>query len=65
MDETTDFGFERVAGGVEEIGKRTVAGSFPDRRAGGTNGAQFFEIDFQRVHIVDAVSVRGKIGSVN
>ncbi len=49
VDETTDLGFERLANGVEEIGQRGVAGSFPDRRAGGANGAQFFEISFKGV----------------
>jgi len=49
VDETTDFGFEGVANGVEEIGQRGVAGSFLDRRAGGANGAQFFEISFKGV----------------
>jgi len=42
MDETTDFtdfGLQRVADGIEKIGKRTIARSFLDRRAGGTNGA--------------------------
>jgi len=52
MDETPDFGFERVADGVEKISERAIAGSFLDHRAGGTNGAQFFEIGFQRVHVV-------------
>ena len=52
MNETADLGLERVADGVEQIGERRVAGSLANRRAGGTDGVQFFEISFQRIHFL-------------
>ena len=65
MDEAADFWFKGFTNFVKKIGRRTVAGSLFDGRARRTHGAQFFEMGFQWVHVVDTVSVRWKICCVN
>ncbi|MEJ0090151.1 MAG: hypothetical protein WDM80_10450 [Limisphaerales bacterium] len=47
MDDAADFGFERVADGVQKIGERRITGGFLGRPA---QRGDFREIGFQWVH---------------
>jgi hypothetical protein len=48
MDDATDFGLERVAGGIKKTGKRTITEWF--LRGYATVRAGFFQIYFQWMH---------------